>query len=113
MTIEELYGLWKASKGVNTDSRTIEPGQFFVALKGENFDGNAYALKALEAGAAYAIVDEGRSPASAERLIPVQDTLQTLKELAAYHRKQLDIPVIGLSVRFLARISGYRLPGGI
>ncbi|MCR5017969.1 MAG: UDP-N-acetylmuramoyl-tripeptide--D-alanyl-D-alanine ligase [Bacteroidales bacterium] len=111
MSIEELYGLWKASKGVNTDSRTIEPGQIFVALKGENFDGNAYALKALEAGASYAIVssqcgvsvfaaekcDKNTSPTLAERLIPVEDTLQTLKELAAYHRQQLQIPVIGLT----------------
>ena len=111
MSIEELYGLWKASKGVNTDSRTIEPGQIFFALKGENFDGNAYAMKALEAGASYAIVssqcgvsvfdaekcDKNTSPTLAERLIPVQDTLQTLKELAAYHRSQLQIPVIGLT----------------
>jgi len=124
MSIEELYGLWKASKGVNTDSRTIEPGQIFVALKGENFDGNAYALKALEAGAAYAIVEispratlgrDDNTVISSEaegvvetracerwlqpksQLIPVQDTLQTLKELAAYHRQQLQIPVIGLT----------------
>jgi UDP-N-acetylmuramoyl-tripeptide--D-alanyl-D-alanine ligase len=112
MSIEELYGLWKASKGVNTDSRTIEPGQIFVALKGENFDGNAYALKALEAGASYAVVSgrsgvsvflaenacENTSPTPADnRLIQVEDTLQTLKELAAYHRSQLQIPVIGLT----------------
>ena len=99
MSIEELYGLWKASKGVNTDSRTIQPGQIFVALKGENFDGNAYALKALEAGASYAIVD-GPVVISSEvekSLIRVDNTLQTLKELAAYHRSQLDIPVIGLT----------------
>ncbi len=101
MTIEQLYGLWKASKGVNTDSRTIEPGQIFFALKGESFDGNAYALKALEAGAAYAVVSSAPSVISSEadksRLILVEDTLQTLKELAAYHRSQLQIPVIGLT----------------
>ncbi|MBO4434376.1 MAG: UDP-N-acetylmuramoyl-tripeptide--D-alanyl-D-alanine ligase [Bacteroidales bacterium] len=95
MSIEQLYGLWKASKGVNTDSRTIEPGQIFVALKGENFDGNAYALKALEAGASYCIVSSAESADS--RFILVDDTLQTLKELAAYHRSQLRIPVIGLT----------------
>ena len=96
MEISELYTLFLASKGVNTDTRTIEPGQFFVALKGETFDGNAYALKALEAGAAYAIVNEyaeGNDP----RLLRFPDTLRTLKELAAYHRQQLDIPVIGLT----------------
>ena len=44
MEISELYSLFLASKGVNTDTRTIQPGQIFVALKGETFDGNAYAL---------------------------------------------------------------------
>ena len=96
MEISELYALFRASKGVNTDTRTIQPGQLFVALRGENFDGNAYALKALEAGAAYAIVNEyaeGDDP----RLLRFPDTLRTLKELAAYHRQQLEIPVIGLT----------------
>ena len=96
MEISALYSLFLASKGVNTDTRTIEPGQLFIALKGETFDGNAYALKALEAGAAYAIVNdyaEGDDP----RLLRFPDTLQVLKELAAYHRQQQDIPVIGLT----------------
>ena len=92
----ELYTLFRASKGVNTDTRTIQPGQLFVALKGETFDGNAYAMKALEAGAAYAIVNdyaEGDDP----RILRFPDTLRTLKELAAFHRQQLEIPVIGLT----------------
>ena len=96
MEISELYDLFRASKGVNTDTRTLEPGQIFVALKGETFDGNAYALKALEAGASYAVVNayaEGDDP----RLLRFPDTLRTLKELAAFHRRQLDIPVIGLT----------------
>ena len=96
MEISELYTLFLASKGVNTDTRTIQPGQLFVALKGETFDGNAYALKALKAGADYAIVNEyaeGDDP----RLLRFPDTLRTLKELAAFHRQQLDIPVIGLT----------------
>ena len=96
MEISELYTLFRASKGVNTDTRTLEPGQIFVALKGETFDGNAYAMKALEAGAAYAIVNdyaEGDDP----RLLRFPDTLRTLKELAACHRRQLEIPVIGLT----------------
>ena len=88
MEISELYALFLASKGVNTDTRTIQPGQLFVALKGETFDGNAYAMKALEAGAAYAIVNEyaeGDDP----RLLRFPDTLRTLKELAAFHRQHL------------------------
>ena len=96
MEISELYTLFLASKGVNTDTRTLEPGQIFVALKGETFDGNAYAGKALEAGAAYAVVNDyvdGDDP----RLLRFPDTLQALKELAACHREHLDIPVIGLT----------------
>ena len=96
MEINDLYTLFLASNGVNTDTRTLQPGQLFVALKGETFDGNAYAAKALEAGAAYAVVNdyvEGDDP----RLLRFPDTLQTLKELAACHRQHLDIPVIGLT----------------
>ncbi len=96
MEISELYTLFRASKGVNTDTRTLQPGQIFVALKGETFDGNAYASKALESGAAYAVVNdavEGDDP----RLLRFPDTLQALKELAAFHRQRLDIPVIGLT----------------
>ena len=96
MEINDLYTLFLASNGVNTDTRTLQPGQLFVALKGETFDGNAYAAKALEAGAAYAVVNdyvEGDDP----RLLRFPDTLQTLKELAACHRQHLAIPVIGLT----------------
>ena len=96
MEISELYTLFLASKGVNTDTRTIEPGQIFVALQGETFDGNAYAMKALEAGAAYAVVNDYAEGDDA-RLLRFSDTLRTLKELAAYHRQQLEIPVIGLT----------------
>ncbi len=96
MEISELYSLFLASQGVNTDTRTIRPGQIFIALKGETFDGNAYAMKALESGASYAVVNdyaEGDDP----RLLRFPDTLRTLKELAACHRSRLDIPVIGLT----------------
>ena len=96
MDITQLYDLFLASKGVNTDTRTLLPGQIFFALKGENFDGNAYAAQALESGAAYAVVNdsvEGTDP----RLLRFPDTLRTLKELASCHRQHLDIPVIGLT----------------
>ena len=96
MKISELYDLFRASKGVNTDTRTLEPGQIFVALKGESFDGNAYAMKALESGAAYAVVN-ANAERDDPRLLRFPDTLRTLKELAAFHRRQLDIPVIGLT----------------
>ncbi len=96
MDITELYSLFLASKGVNTDTRTLQPGQIFFALKGENFDGNAYAVLALQGGAAYAVVQED-TPGDDPRLIRFPDTLQALKGLAACHRQQLDIPVIGLT----------------
>ena len=57
MTIPEIYKLFKSCNGVTTDTRTLKGGEMFFALKGENFDGNEYALKALEAGAAYAVVN--------------------------------------------------------
>ena len=96
MNIESLHTIFLSSAGVNTDTRTIAPGQLFFALKGENFDGNAFAIQALEAGACYAVVNNTVKEED-PRLIKVEDTLETLKELAAYHRSQLDIPVIGLT----------------
>ena len=96
MDIYSLYSSFLASKGVNTDSRTISPGQIFFALKGENFDGNAYALAALGKGASLAVVSDD-FPGDAPGLFRVPDTLQALKELAAMHRRRFDIPVIGLT----------------
>ena len=101
MEIQGLYDIYRQSAGVNTDSRTVEAGQLFFALKGENFDGNAYALKALEAGAVAAVVTDGPDWPADERLIRVPDTLQTLKDLAAWHRNHVlgekHLPVIGLT----------------
>lgn len=81
--------MFKSSAGVTTDSRTLKGGELFFALKGENFDGNEYALKALEAGAAYAVVNADSSAvrnSDDSRLIKVEDTLKTLQELARWHR---------------------------
>lgn len=89
MTIPELYNIFKSCSGVTTDSRTLKGGELFFALKGENFDGNEYALKALEAGASFAVVNEdstvGRT-SDDSRLIRTEDTLKTLQELARWHR---------------------------
>lgn len=89
MEIEQLYALFLCSTGVTTDSRTLKGGELFFALKGENFDGNAYAAAALEKGAAYAVVDAASEVAASgdERLIPVPDTLEALQALARYHRE--------------------------
>ena len=70
----------------------------FFALKGENFDGNAFALKALEAGAAYAVVDAGsRFDGASDRIIAVPNTLEALQGLARAHRRKLGVPVLGLT----------------
>lgn len=88
MNIENLHKLYLASTAVTTDSRTIKGGELFFALKGENFDGNEYAMKALESGASYAVVDKGSKYDGAdERIISFPDTLQALKSLALYHRE--------------------------
>jgi len=96
MTIQQLYELYLEFPSVQTDSRKIQQGDIFFALKGANFNGNAYAAAALEKGAAYAIVDEATYAAD-ERCILVPDVLDTLQQLARHHRAQLDIPVIGIT----------------
>jgi UDP-N-acetylmuramoyl-tripeptide--D-alanyl-D-alanine ligase len=96
MEIKALYDIFLQSAGVCTDTRTLKKNQLFFALKGENFDGNRFALQALEKGASYAVAGEDLE-AEDPRLIKVPDTLETLKALAAYHRRQLRIPVIGLT----------------
>lgn len=95
MTIAALHSVFLQSKGVNTDTRSIAPGQLFFALKGANFNGNSYAIKALEQGALYAIVDEESEPHS--NIILVDDVLETLQSLAKFHREQFQIPVIALT----------------
>ena len=96
MEIKALYDIFLQSAGVCTDTRTLKKNQLFFALKGENFDGNRFALQALEKGASYAVAGEDLQ-ADDPRLIKVPDTLEALKALAAYHRRQLRIPVIGLT----------------
>jgi len=77
-----------------TDSRTISEGCIFFALKGDNFNGNTFANKALDKGAAYAVVDE--QIGDDDRLILVDDVLTYMQELAHFHRKCFDIPVIAI-----------------
>lgn len=102
MEIEKLYSIFlSCGSKVTTDSRKISGGELFFALKGENFDGNLYALQALEKGAAHAVVDESSDVALQNadngRLIPVPDTLHALWALARRHRDSFSIPVLGLT----------------
>lgn len=96
MMIHDLYTKFKGSSGVCTDTRQIKPQSIFFALKGDHFNGNEFALQALENGVSYCVVDE---PAHAQddRCILVPDVLSTLQELARYHRDQLSIPIIGIT----------------
>src|SRR5690606_3576652 len=96
MTIENIYQLYLRHRSVSTDTRKIQSGDIFFALKGPNFDANAFASKALEAGASYVVIDDGKYKQN-EQYILVPDVLKTLQALANHHRRQLNIPVIGIT----------------
>ncbi len=99
--LEQLYTAYTNSSGVTTDSRKIEVGALFFALHGASFDGNDYAIQALEQGASAAVIDRkdiyDDNPQYAERLILVEDTLQALQSLAQEHRRRLAIPIIAIA----------------
>lgn len=97
MPIDQLYSLFQKCSGVCTDTRKLKKDELFISLKGPNFNGNAYAAKALEAGAQYAIIDEEEFYADQQKYILVPDALKALQSLANYHRRQFAIPVIGLT----------------
>ena len=108
MDIKELYTLYQQHPCITTDSRNCPEGSIFLALKGASFNGNLFAVQALEKGCAYAIVDEeseelrvnGEKFATVHNYNPfikVDDCLQTFKDLAREHRRQFEIPVIGIT----------------
>lgn len=94
--IQEIYSHFISSKGVTTDTRKIENGQLFFALKGPNFNGNKYAQQAIEKGASLAIIDEPEQAHNPQTFL-VEDVLESLQELARHHRHQLKIPVIAIT----------------
>lgn len=94
---EELYTLFTNCKQkITTDTRKLEPGSIFFALKGDNFDANTFAQKAIEGGCAYAIVDN-ESLSNSTSILLVHNVLESLQQLAKHHRKQLGLPVIGIT----------------
>ncbi len=95
MEIERLYALFRNSAGITTDSRSVKKGEIFFALKGPSHDGNRHAVAALEAGALAAVVDD--PSLSGERIIVVDDVLETMSSVAACHRRRLQMPVIGVT----------------
>ena len=98
MNIAPLYQIFLSCTGVTTDSRNCPKNSLFIALKGDTFNGNAFASKALETGSAYAVVDEAAyAPAGDTRYILVDNCLHTLQQLANYHRRQLGTRIIGIT----------------
>lgn len=95
-TINNIYPVFLSHPFVSTDSRNVKPGSLFFALRGESFNGNEYAGKALESGAAFAIVDEFKYALS-DSCILVDDVLLTLQALSRHHRMQFDIPLIAIT----------------
>lgn len=95
MQIEQLYKHWQECQGVSTDTRNIMPGSLFVALRGERFNGNDFVQQALDAGARLALADDKRW-ANNPQVILVDDSLKTLQQLAAWHRRQYSIPFIAV-----------------
>jgi UDP-N-acetylmuramoyl-tripeptide--D-alanyl-D-alanine ligase len=96
ITTEQLYQHYLQHPVISTDTRKILPGSLFFALKGDRFDANIFAQQAIEQGAAYAVIDNREYQAGHQFLL-VEDVLSTLQYLARHHRKQLNIPVIGLT----------------
>jgi UDP-N-acetylmuramoyl-tripeptide--D-alanyl-D-alanine ligase len=96
METEELYKIYLQHPVIATDTRKITQGSLFFALKGDNFDANTFAAQAIEAGAAYAVIDNAEYKAGPEYIL-VEDVLTALQDLARHHRRQLSIPVVGLT----------------
>ena len=86
MSIETIYNIFKQHPSVQTDTRKLQPGDLFFALKGDNFNGNAFSKQAVDAGAVYAIIDEPAFEITGKTIL-VEDVLTTLHQLAKYHRK--------------------------
>ena len=98
MEIQDIYTCFLECGSVTTDSRKCGNGLMFFALKGERFDGNTFVRSALEQGCNYAVMDDaGLYDPSDSRMILVDNVLKTLQQLAAFHRRKLGTPVIGIT----------------
>ncbi len=96
MNINEVYNIFLKYPSISTDTRDIKPDSIFFSLKGDNFNGNIFADKAIEKGAIYAIIDESKFKKDS-RYILVDNALDTLQQLAIIHRNHLKIPIIGIT----------------
>jgi UDP-N-acetylmuramoyl-tripeptide--D-alanyl-D-alanine ligase len=96
MTTAQLYQVYLKNPTICTDTRKITDSCLFFALKGDQFNGNKFALQAIESGAAFAVVDEAEYAIN-DQFILVNDVLDSLQDLSRFHRKHLKIPVIGIT----------------
>ena len=96
MEITKLYKLYKKTPRICTDTRNIHKNSIFFALKGEKFNANKFAKEAIDNGCTFAIIDQ-KEYCFDDRFILVENVLETLQELAKYHRNQLSIPIIGIT----------------
>jgi len=96
MKIEDLYQLYLQYPSVQTDTRKLKAGDLFFALKGPNFNANEFAQKAIDAGAAYAIIDDDKYSIEGKTIL-AEDALTALQQLAKYHRQQFDIPFLAIT----------------
>jgi UDP-N-acetylmuramoyl-tripeptide--D-alanyl-D-alanine ligase len=96
MTTKELYKIFEQYPSIQTDTRKLKPGDIFFALKGENFNGNSFAAKAIDNGAAYAVIDEKDAEISGKTIL-VENVLSALQQLAKYHREQFSIPFLAIT----------------
>jgi UDP-N-acetylmuramoyl-tripeptide--D-alanyl-D-alanine ligase len=95
MNLKTLHNLFLECNAVSTDTRKIEKGDLFFALKGDNFNGNTYAKQAIDKGAKYAVIDEKEF--QSKHTILVENVLETLQNLATYHRNYLKTPIVALT----------------
>ena len=97
MSIEDLYKIFIKSSGVITDSRKINKNCIFFSLRGVNFNGNEFAKSAIDNGAMCAIVDEKKYFHDKKNYVYVEDCLDTLQQLANFHRNKIDAKIIGIT----------------
>ena len=96
MEINQIHELYLSCSEVSTDTRNISKGAMFFALKGPSFDGNEYALHAIDIGAKFAVVDSVLNPPN-DQFVQVEDVLKTLQDLATFHREYLGLPIVALT----------------
>ena len=94
--LELIYNSFLAGSRITTDSREVKDGDIFIALKGENHNGNTFAAKAVAQGAKHVVIDEVAYN-TAPQCVLVPDTLQFLQQLANHHRRKLNIPILGIT----------------